>query len=104
MGLCSLAHHSTVVFIVSISTAGITSLLDNFLVEAVNYYNLSVPPESAVDIDSLATTPCRQHTLSATLESTQFHSHLSESSTADKAPHPSAWLSAVPSPGLSLRP
>ena len=47
--------------------------------------------------------------LSATLESTQFNSLLTESSTADKArllsvslPHASAWLSAVPSPGLGL--
>ena len=70
---------------------------------------LGLPPESAVDIDSLATTPCQQHTLSTTLESTQFNSLLTESSTADKAhllsvssPHASAWLSAVPSPGLGL--
>ena len=70
---------------------------------------MSVPPECAVNIDSLATYPCRQHTLSATLESTQFNSLLSESSTADKArllsmssPHASARLSAVPSPGLGL--
>ena len=70
---------------------------------------MSVPPESTVDIDSQATTPCRQHTLSAILESAQFNSLLTESSTADKAhllsvssPHASAWLSAVPSPGLSL--
>ena len=61
------------------------------------------------DVDSLATTPCRQHTLLATLESTQFNSLLTESSTADKAhllsvslPHASAWFSAVPSPGLCL--
>ena len=58
---------------------------------------------------SLATTPCRQHTLSATVESTQFNSLLSESSTAGKArllsvslPHASSWLSAIPSPGLGL--
>ena len=70
---------------------------------------MSVPPESTVDIESQATTPCRQHTLSAILESAQFNSLLTESSTADKAhllsvssPHASAWLSAVPSPGLSL--
>ena len=70
---------------------------------------MPVPPESAVDVNSLATTPCRQHILLATLESTQFNSLLTESSTADKAhllsvssPHASAWLSAVPSPGLCL--
>ena len=111
LGLRSLAHHSTAAFIASISTAGLPSPSDNFLVEAVNVYNMSVPPESAVDVDSLATTPCRQHTLSATLESTQFNSLLTESSTADKArllsvslPHASAWLSAVPSLGLGLSP
>ena len=109
LGLLSLAHHFTAAFIASISTAGLASPSDNFLVEAVNLYNMSVPPESAVDIDSLATTPCRHNTLSATLESTQFNSLLTESSTADKAhllsvslPHASAWLSAVPSPGLGL--
>ena len=109
LGLHSLAHHPTAAFIASISTAGLASPSDNFLVEAVNSYNTSVPPESAVDIDSLTITPCRQHTLSATLESTQFSSFLSESSTADKArllsvssPHASSWLSAVPSPGLGL--
>ena len=43
------------------------------------------------------------------IESTQFNSLLSESSTADKAcllsvssPHASAWLSVVPSAGLGL--
>ena len=105
LGLCSLAHHSTAAFIASISTAGHASPSDNFLVEAVNSYNMSVPPESAIGIDSLATTPCRQHTLSATVESTQFNSLLSESSTADKASllsvssphgsllsHPQAWV------------
>ena len=85
LGLRSLALHSTAAFIASISTAGLASPSDNFLVEAVNLYNISVPPESAVDIDSLATTPCQQHTLLATLESTQFNSLLTESSTADKA-------------------
>ena len=103
------AHHSTAAFIASISTAGLASPSDNFLVEAVNLYNMSVPPKTAVDIDSLATTPCQQHTLSATLESAQYNYLLTESSTADKArllsvslPHASAWLSAVPSPGLGL--
>ena len=107
LGLRLLALHSTAAFIASINTAGLTSPSDNFLVEAV--YNMPVPPESAVDVDSLATTPCRQHTLLATLESTQFNSLLTESSTADKAhllsvslPHASAWFSAVPSPGLCL--
>ena len=107
--LCSLAHHSTAAFIVSICTAGHASPSDNFLVEAVNSYNTPVPSESAIDIDSLTTTPYRQHTLSATLESTQFNSLLSESSTADKArllsvssPHASSWLSAIPSPSLGL--
>ena len=107
--LRSLAHHSTAAFIASISTASLASPSDNFLVEAVNSYNTSVPPESAIDIDSLATTPCRQHTLSATVESTQFNFLLSESSTADKArllsvssPHASSWLSVIPSPGLGL--
>ena len=109
LGLRSLAHHSTAAFIASISTAGHASPSDHFLVEAVNSYNTSVPPESAIDINSLATTPCRQHTLSATVESTQFNSLLSESSTVDKArllsvslPHASSWLSVVPSPGLGL--
>ena len=47
--------------------------------------------------------------MSATVESTQFNSLLSERSTADKArllsvssPHASSWLSAIPSPGLGL--
>ena len=108
LGLRSLAHHSTAAFIASISTAGLASPSDNFLVEVVNSYNTSVPPECAVDIDSLATTPCRQLTLSTTLESTQFNSLLSESSTAEKArllqclrpmprhgsllSHPQAWV------------
>ena len=109
LGLCSLAHHSTAAFIASISTAGLASPSDNFLAEAVNLYYMSVPPECAVNIDSLATYPCRQHTSSAMLESTQFNSLLSESSTADKArllsmssPHASARLSAVPSSGQGL--
>ena len=37
---------------------------DNFLDDAVDSYNMSVP---AIEIDSLATSHCRQHTLSATL-------------------------------------
>ncbi|KAL5499696.1 hypothetical protein EMCRGX_G011153 [Ephydatia muelleri] len=66
-------------------------------------------PESAIDINSLTSSPCRQHTLSAALENIQFNSLFSQSSVADKArllsvssPHASAWLSVVPSPGLGL--
>ena len=43
LGLRSLAHHSTAAFIASISTAGLASPSDNFLVEAVNSYHMSVP-------------------------------------------------------------
>ena len=109
LGLRSLAHHSNAAFIASISTAGLASPSDNFLADAVNSYNRCVPPESAININSLASSPCRQHTLSAALENIQFNSLLSQSSVADKArllsissPHASAWLSVVPSPGLGL--
>ncbi|KAL5500795.1 hypothetical protein EMCRGX_G012400 [Ephydatia muelleri] len=109
LGLRSLAHHSNAAFIASISTAGLASPSDNFLADAVNSYNRCVPPESAIDINSLTSSPCRQHTLSAALENIQFNSLLSQSSVADKArllsvssPHASAWLSVVPSPGLGL--
>ena len=58
-----------------------------------------------ININSLASSPCRQHTLSAALENIQFNSLLSQSSVAYKArllsissPHASAWLSVVPSP------
>eukprot|EP00731_Ephydatia_muelleri_P038808 Em0920g1a len=108
LGLRSLAHHSNAAFIASISTAGLASPSDNFLADAVNSYNRCVPPESAIDINSL-TSPCRQHTLSAALENIQLNSLFSQSSVADKArllsvssPHASAWLSVVPSPGLGL--
>ena len=103
------AHHSNAAFIASISTAGLASPSDNFLADAVNSYNRCVPPESAIDINSLTSSPCRQHTLSAALENIQFNSLFSQSSVADKArllsvssPHASAWLSVVPSPGLGL--
>ena len=109
LGLRSLAHHSNAAFIASISTAGLASPSDNFLADAVNSYNRCVPPESAIDINSLTSSPCRQHTLSAALENIQFNSLFSQSSVADKArllsvssPHASAWLSVVPSPGLGL--
>ena len=109
LGLCSLAHHSNAAFIASISTAGLASPSDNFLADAVNSYSRCVPPESAIDINSLTSSPCRQHTLSAALENIQFNSLFSQSSVADKArllsvssPHASAWLSVVPSPGLGL--
>ena len=88
---------------------GLASPSDNFLADAVNSYNRCVPPESAIDINSLTSSPCRQHTLSAALENIQFNSLFSQSSVADKArllsvssPHASAWLSVVPSPGLGL--
>ena len=109
LGLRSLANHSNAAFIASISTAGLASPSDNFLADAVNSYNRCVPPESAIDINSLTSSPCRQHTLSAALENIQFNSLFSQSSVADKArllsvssPHASAWLSVVPSPGLGL--
>ena len=114
LGLRSLAHHSNAAFITSISTAGLASPSDNFLADAINSYNRCVPPESAININSLASSPCRQHTLLAALENIQLNSLLSQSSVADKArllsissPHASAWLSVVPSPGLhgsKLRP
>ena len=85
LGLRSLAHHSNAAFIASISTAGLASPSDNFLADAVNSYNRCVPPESAIDINSLTSSPCRQHTLSAALENIQFNSLLSQSSVADKA-------------------
>ena len=72
LGLRSLAHHSNAAFIASISTAGLASPSDNFLADAVNSYNRCVPPESAIiDINSLTSSPCRQHTLSAALENIQ---------------------------------
>ena len=74
LGLRSLAHHSNAAFIASISTAGLASPSDNFLADAVNSYNRCVPPESAIDINSLTSSPCRQHTLSAALENIQFNS------------------------------
>eukprot|EP00731_Ephydatia_muelleri_P034760 Em0075g13a len=101
LGLRSLAHHSNAAFIASISTAGLASPSDNFLADAVNSYNRCVPPESAIDINSLTSSPCRQHTLSAALENIQFNSLFSQSSVVS-SPHASAWLSVVPSPGLGL--
>ena len=109
LGLRSLAYHCNAAFIGSISTAGLALPTDNFLVEAVNCYNLSVPLENSIDINNLSSSPCRQRTLSSILENGLLNSLLSKSSTADRArllsassPHASAWLSVVPSPGLGL--
>ena len=92
LGFRSLAHHSNAAFIASISSASLASPSDNFLAVAINSFNRCVPPESAVNIDCLASSPCGQHCLSAKLE--MFNLKLF--SPADKARLLSTRLLPVP--------
>ena len=102
----SLSHHSSVAFIASVCSSD----RDNqYLVQAINLFNIQVLPSDAISVESVLSSPIKQRTLSQKLDNCLFQTLLVSSSVADKvyilsesAPHSASWLSVVPSAALGL--
>ena len=103
-------HLQHTMYIASIFSAGFGSQTNLHLCSAVADFNSVVPPDKALQIDSLLSAPSvSQIELSCTLDTHMFYRLLEASSTADRArllsvssPHASSWMSVVPSQGLGL--
>ena len=105
LGLCCLSDHSSAFYIASISVSGLFSAHHQRLIHWIDDFN---EPVRLLLLNRLSTHhAARKHCLGGL--STLFRKMFANSSLPDKvhlllvsSPHASAWLSAVPSPGLNL--
>ena len=82
---------------------------NQYLVQAINLFNIQVLPSDAISVESVLSSPIKQRTLSPKLDNCLFQTLLVSSSVANKAcilsesaPHSASWLSVVPSAALGL--
>ena len=96
-------------FIASVCSSGFGDRDDQYLVQAINVFNIQVLPSDANSVQSVLSSPIKQRTLSQKLDNRLFQTLLVSSSVANKArilsesaPHSASWLSVVPSAALGL--
>ena len=109
LGLCSLAHHSPAAYMASLSKSNSATSTHCHLASAIAQYNTFVPPSDALSFNDFVDHTLSQRQLSDRLEDVQLNNLFDAVSCADKArllstssPHPSAWLTVVPSDSLGL--
>ena len=106
----NIMHLQHTMYIASIFSAGFDFQTNLHLCSAVADFNYVIPPDKALQIDSLLSAPSvSQIEASCTLDTHMFYLLLEASVTADRArllsvfsPHASSWMSVVPSQGLGL--
>ena len=107
LGLRSLSYHSSAAFIASVCSSGFGDRDNQYLVQAINRFNIQVLPSDAISVESVLSSPIKQRSLSQKLDNRLFQTLLLSSSVANKArilsesaPHSASWLSVVPSAPL----
>ena len=76
LGLRSLSHHSSAAFIASVCSSGIGDRDNQYLVQAINIFNIQVLPSDAISVESVLSSPIKQRTLSQKLDNRLFQTLL----------------------------
>ena len=85
LGLRPLSHHSSAAFIASVCSSGFGDRDNQYLVQAINLFNIQVLPSDAISVESVLSSPIKQRTLSQKLDNRLFQTLLVSSSVANKA-------------------
>ena len=62
LGLRSLSHHSSAAFIASVCSSGFGDRNNQYLVQAINPFNIQVLPSDAISVESVLSSPTKQRT------------------------------------------
>ena len=76
LGLRSLSHHSSAALIASVCSSGFGDRDNQYLVQAINLFNIYVLPSDAISVESVLSSPIKQRTLSRKLDNRLFQSLL----------------------------
>ena len=109
LGLRCLSHHSSAVYIASLTALDSGSNTNHHLLQSIQLYNSLVSVADAVSMEAVLELPGHQKALACKLVDHQFRLLFQSLSLPNRArllsassPHASAWLQVVPAPGLNL--